>query len=47
MLKKTFTVKIDFETVAYSEFIDKIDMKALDKSAHIKINIDPVMLVLP
>lgn len=47
LLKKTFTVKIDFDTVAYSEFIDKIDLKTMDKSSHINIKIDPVMLVLP
>jgi hypothetical protein len=47
LLKKTFTIKIDFETVAYSDFIDKIDLKTMDKSSHITIKIDPVMLVLP
>lgn len=47
MLKKTFTVKLDFDTVAYSNFIDKIDQNTMDKSSHISIKIDPVMLVLP
>lgn len=47
LLKKTFTVKLDFDTVAQSDFIDKIDLKTMDKSSHISINIDPVMLVLP
>ena len=47
LLKKTFTVKINFDSVAYSDFIDKIDLKTMDKSSHINIAIDPVMLVLP
>jgi hypothetical protein len=47
LLKKTFTVKLDFDTVAQSDFIDKIDLKTMDKSSHISIKIDPVMLVLP
>jgi len=47
LLKKTFTVKLDFDTVAQSDFIDKIDLKTMDKSSHISIKIDPVLLVLP
>jgi hypothetical protein len=47
LLKKTFGIKINFDALQYSELLEKIDVRDMDKSTNVQIDFDPVMLVLP
>lgn len=47
LLKKTFNVTVDFDTLQFSEMLEKIDHRQMDKSTNVRIEFDPMMLVLP
>jgi hypothetical protein len=47
LLKKTFDIGIAFDSVLYSEVLEKLDQKQWDKSTNVRIDFDPVMIVIP
>jgi hypothetical protein len=47
LLKKTFTISVKFDALLWSEVLDKIDVRQMDKATQVQIQCEPVMLVLP